>query len=307
MRLSDAKQSAKGRINEIVLSSSVRVGGRTAAYAFEGELPNPPLVALEVNDVPAPELSGFFAESVGKETLADPAAWARMCDKAGADLLFFNMLATHQDRQNIGPDHAAENLNGILSAVDVPVIVKAAGNPDTQNRVMAGCADRAARPVVLGSAVQDNYRAITAAAMAGGHFLLNESPIDVNIAKQVNILVTQMSFPLERILMDPMTGGLGYGLEYTYSVIERIRLQAFGGDALMSPPIVCFVGPEVWKVKEVRLPDDAALGDRLERAIRWEETTAIGLLLAGADVIAVRHPRSVRDLKTSIARLYGDA
>jgi acetyl-CoA decarbonylase/synthase complex subunit delta len=304
MTLAEAKRSAKGRIIEIALSPSVRVGGRTAAYSFEGDLPNLPLVALEVNDAPAPELMGFFAESVGTALLSDPAAWARMCVDAGADLLFFNMLGTHQDRQNIGPDRAAENLNRLLAEVDVPVIVRAAGNPDTQNRVMAMCAERAARSVVLGSAVQDNYRAIAAAAMAGGHFLLNESPIDVNIAKQVNILVTQMSFPLERILMDPMTGGLGYGLEYTYSVIERIRLQAFDGDALMSPPIVCFVGPEVWKVKEVRLPD-AALGDRLERAVRWEETTAIGLLLAGADVIAVRHPRSAKSLKASIARLFG--
>jgi acetyl-CoA decarbonylase/synthase complex subunit delta len=292
---------------EEALSPSVKVGGQTAfsRNAFEGDFPNPPRVALEVNDVLPPELKGVFAESMGG-ALADPVSWAKTAVERGADLVFLNMLGTHQDRQNIAAERAVETLNAVLAAVDVPVIVRPAGSFDTQNKVIVKCAERAARPVVLGSAVQDNYRTIVAAAMAGGHFLVTESPIDVNIAKQINILVTQMGFPLERVIMDPMTGGLGYGFEYTYSVMERIRLQAFEGDRLMSSPIVNFVGPEVWKVKEVKV-EDAALGDRLERAIRWEETTALGLLLAGADIVSVRHPKSLEGLKRSISVLHGGA
>ncbi len=308
MRLSDAKQAWNGKIVEIALSPKMSIGGQTAfsRHAFEGDFPHKPLVALEVSDVLSPELSGAFRESVGG-ALEDPVSWAKEgVNRYGADLLFFNMLGTHQDRQDIGPDRAAETMNAILSAVDVPLIVRPAGNFEKQNRVTAKCAERAARPVVLGSAVQDNYRAVAAAAMAGGHLLLAESPIDVNIAKQLNILLTQMSFPLERIVMDPLTGGLGYGFEYTYSVMERIRLQAFQADRLMSPPIVCFVGPEVWRIKEVKLTD-AALGDALERAINWETTTALGLLMAGADILSVRHPRSVAALKTAIAALHGDS
>jgi acetyl-CoA decarbonylase/synthase complex subunit delta len=306
-RFTDAKQVWNGQVIETALSAGVRAGGQTAfsRHAFEGTFPNKPIVALEVNDVLPAELEGMFGESVGRSLLGDPIAWARMAVEGhGSDLLFFNMLATHQDRQNIGAEQAAETLNAILEAVDTPVIVRPSGNYEKQNRVITKCAERAIRPVVLGSAVQDNYRAITAAAMAGGHFLVAESPIDVNIAKQVNILVTQMSFPIERIIMDPMTGGLGYGFEYTYSVMERIRLQAFQADRLMSPPIVCFVGPEIWKIKEIKTQDDA-LGDRLQRAVHWEVATALGLLLAGADILCVRHPRSVAALKASIASLHG--
>jgi acetyl-CoA decarbonylase/synthase complex subunit delta len=304
--LTDAKQAWNGRIIESALSSKTRVGGQTAfsRHVFEGDFPHKPLVALEVNDALPPELKGAFRDSVGG-ALEDPVAWAgEGVNRHGADLLFFNMLGTHQDRQDISADQAAETMNGILSAVEVPLMVRPSGNFEKQNKVTAKCAERAVRPVVLGSAVQDNYRSVAAAAMAGGHHLLAESPIDVNIAKQLNILLTQMSFPLERILMDPMTGGLGYGFEYTYSVMERIRLAAFQADRLMSPPIVCFVGPEVWKIKEVR-SSDAAAGDALERAVNWETATALGLLMAGADVLCVRHPRSAAALKAAVDALHG--
>jgi acetyl-CoA decarbonylase/synthase, CODH/ACS complex subunit delta len=307
MHLTDAAQTWKGKVIELPLSANVKIGGQTAfpCYTFEGIFPNRVLVGLEVNDVLPAELKGAFSDSVGSGILNDAASWAKAAvHEHQADLLFLNLLGTHQDRQNLAPEAAAEVLNAVLEAVGVPVIVRPSGNFEKMNRVSAKCAERARRPVILGSAVQDNYRAVTAAALAGGHFLVTESPIDVNIAKQVNILVSQMNFPLERILMDPLTGALGYGLEYSYSVMERIRIQAFQGDRTMSPPLVCFVGPEVWKIKEVRLTA-AALGDSLERGVNWEVTTAVSLMLAGADVVTVRHPRSLARLKACIDSMKG--
>jgi len=141
--------------------------------------------------------------------------------------------------------------------------------------------------------------------MAHNHFLIAESPIDVNIAKQTNILITQMNFPKEKIIMDPLTGALGYGLEYTYSVIERIRLQAFNGDEMVQMPIISFVGQESWKVKETKVSQDKEpmWGDQEKRGILWETTTAVSLMLSGANILVLRHPYSVTFIKETINKL----
>ncbi|MFC1755146.1 acetyl-CoA decarbonylase/synthase complex subunit delta, partial [Thermoproteota archaeon] len=273
-------------------------------YKFEGECPNKPAVAMEVNDVYPKEWLPFLRESLDESTLKDPIAWSKACvEKHGADAIFFDMTGTHQDKQNVSPKDAAKTLNEILSSVEVPVIARAAGNFDKQNEVITECSEYASRQIVLGSAVQDNYRTITVAALAAGHYILAESPIDVNIAKQLNILITQMNFPIEKIIIDPLTGGLGYGLEYTYSVMERIRLQAFGGDKLMLPSMVCCVGQETWKIKEVKL-EDKNMGDQLARGINWEVTTAISLILSGANMVVVRHPESVKLVKKFIDSIF---
>ena len=108
-----------------------------------------------------------------------------------------------------------------------------------------------------------------------------------------------MNYPLEKVIVDPLTGGLGYGLEYTYSVMERIRLQTFNDDKMMTPPLICLVGQETWRIKEIRL-DEKNMGSRLKRGINWEVATAVSLILAGANVVVVRHPESVKLIKNFI-------
>jgi acetyl-CoA decarbonylase/synthase complex subunit delta len=148
--------------------------------------------------------------------------------------------------------------------------------------------------LVLHSACQEDYKTLAAVAVAYGHVLVAESPIDMNIAKQLNILLADASMDLNRVLIDPFTGGLGYGLEYTYSVMERIRLAALAGDAMLNSPIICLVGPEAWKAKEARVS-----------GVHWEVATALPLILAGAEVVVLRHPEALSRVRAQLDSWFG--
>jgi acetyl-CoA decarbonylase/synthase complex subunit delta len=154
-------------------------------------------------------------------------------------------------------------------------------------------------------ASQENYKTLAAACLADGHSLIGLSPLDINIAKQVNILVSDMGLPADRIVMYPTTGALGYGLEYTYSIMERGRLAALAGDKMMSMPVFCVIGPESWKAKEAKAADADApqWGPAEERGILWEAVTATALLQAGADILLMRHPKAAQIVRGAVQRL----
>jgi len=157
----------------------------------------------------------------------------------------------------------------------------------------------------LGICEDKNYRTIVATAMANGHLVDARTPMDVNLAKQLNILINDMGLPLDRVMMDPTTGALGYGIEYGYSVMERLRLAALQGDAMTQIPMLVTPGFEAWKAKESKVGDGVpeAWGDWMDRAINWETMTAAALLESGADIIVLRHPESVKRIHTAIAEL----
>ena len=296
----------KGKIQEIQLSDKVIIGGEKAypTYSFDGICPNKPAIAIEVNDVFPKNWPDTLKEVWNDKVLKSSVDWAKKAvEDFGADIIFFDMIGTHQDRQNITAEHASENMNTILKAVDTPLIVRSDGNFEKQNKVFTKCCELAERQIIIGSAHEDNYRTITASALAGNHFIIAEAPIDVNIQKQLNILIAQMNFPIEKIIMDPLTGGLGYGFEYTYSVMERIRLQTFNEDPFMIPPMICCIGQETWKIKEIRI-DGQEYGSKSERGVYWETVTAIGLILSGANIVVVRHPESVKIIRNFIDSLY---
>jgi acetyl-CoA decarbonylase/synthase complex subunit delta len=138
--------------------------------------------------------------------------------------------------------------------------------------------------------------------------LAAESPIDVNIAKQLNILLADASVDMNRVLIDPLTGGLGYGLEYTYSVMERIRLAALGGDAMLNAPVICLVGEEAWKAKEVKVPQEKEplWGDQRWRGVHWEVATAMSVIEAGAEVVVLRHPGTLARLRAQLESWFRD-
>jgi len=295
-----------GKVQEIKFSDKAVTGGETAypAYTFDGSCPNKPLVAIEINDIFPENWPDSLKEIWTEDILKSPADWAKKAsEEFGADMIFFDMAGTHQDKANISCEKAVENMNSILKSVEIPVIVHPDGNIEKQNEVFTKCCEQAERQIIIGSAHEDNYRTITVSALAGGHFLIAEAPIDVNIQKQLNILVTQMNFPIEKIIMDPLTGGLGYGFEYTYSVMERIRLQTFNDDKFMVPPLICLVGQDTWKVKELKIEGEE-LGSKEDRGIYWETITAASLILSGANIVVVRHPESVKRIKEYTNSLF---
>ena len=264
------KESYSGGIKAISIGkgdAAITVGGETCYpfYTFEGSMPNKPIIAMEIWDIEpddwaAPALAHF------KDVASDPAAWAKKCvDKFGADAIVVQLKSIDPNDKDASPESAAETVKKVLEAVNVPVIVWGCANPAKDEAVLKVVAEACQDyNLVLGPVEEKNYKGIGAAAMGYGHALISSSPIDVNLAKQVNILLENLGMPMDRVLVDPTTGGLGYGLEYTYSVMERLAMAAMvQGDEKLQFPMINNLGNEVWKCKEAKQSSEEAplLGD----------------------------------------------
>lgn len=306
MALQISPKQWSGAIRTVNLGAADRqaltVGGGNGLplHSYEARFPHRPVLALEVTDIVPPRWPEDAIEP-WEAVLGQPAAAARVAvEEHGADLVMLNLLGAHPDRGDHSPDQAAQAVEAVLDAVRAPLIVKGPGAGTKQNEVLSRVAELfSGQGLVLHSACQEDYKTLAAATVAYGHVLVAESPIDLNIAKQVNILLSDVNVDLDRVLIDPLTGGLGYGLEYTYSVMERIRLAALGGDAVLTCPLICLIGDEVWRVKEVKAAeqDEPLWGNRRERGIHWEVATAVSLLEAGAEVLVLRHPDALSKVR----------
>ena len=311
------KERYTTKVGEVVLgatkaeggtrSQTITVGGDSTLpfLHFEGEVPNRPVIAMEVqNMVPewSPEVTKNF-----KDVIGDPAAWAAKCVKEyGADLIYLKLNGADPERGNASPEECAETVKKVLGAVGVPLIVVGCGVEEKDNEVLPAVAEAAAgENLLLGVAKQDNYKTLTAACMVHKHCIIAQSPIDINIAKQLNILISEMNLPLSRIVIDPSVGALGYGIEYTYSIMERMRIGALTGDKMLSMPVICAIGYEAGRAKEANAGVDQfpGWGDLAERALLWEAMTSAAFLQAGGHIFVLRHPRSVALVKQSIGQL----
>lgn len=288
-------------------SRIVTVGGeKTLPFMhFESAMPNRPVVAVEIKDQRPDDWSPLLLDAWG-DVVDDPARWAKAAEAAGADLVQLTLSLAGPDGSPNSPAAAVAAVKSVLAATGLPVIVFGPGQPEVDNALLVAVAEATkGERLLLGICEDKNYRTIVATAMANGHLVTARTAMDVNLAKQLNILISDMGLPLDRIVMDPSTGALGYGIEYGYSVMERLRLAALQGDAMTQLPMLVTPGFETWKTKESKVGEGVpdAWGDWLERAINWETLTAITLLEAGADIIVLRHPQSVTRVKAAIDEL----
>jgi acetyl-CoA decarbonylase/synthase complex subunit delta len=264
---------------------------------------------MEVLDVPPGEWPAPMAEALG-DVSGDPAAWARKCvEEFGADMICLRLVGAHPDQGNRSAEDCAQTVKAVLESVGVPLVIWGCGQDEKDNEIMPRCGEAAAgENCLLGTASQDNYKTITAACLADGHKLITEAPLDINIQKQVNILVSEMGFDLSRIVMYQATGGLGYGMEYAYSIMERTRLAALGGDRMLSMPMLAQVGSECWRVKEARAPEEATpgWGPVTERGVAWEATTATCFLHGGTHLLVMWHPEAVAQVRKMIDSLMSE-
>ncbi len=313
MALVIPKETYSGKIYNVQLGSgakAVTLGGASALpfLAFEGSFPNKPAVALEIMDIAPDDWPETVKKAVGGAG-SSPPQWAKFCQQSGADMVALRLMGTHPDQQNKSPEEAAKVAAEVAAAVEIPLIILGSGHVEKDTQVLqAAAAATRGKNCAIGKAVEENYKTIAAAAMANEHKLIAMSQLDVNLAKQLNILLTQMGFDKERIIMDPMSSALGYGLEYTYSVMERIRLAALlQNDPMMQTPIVCDIGANVWKVKETMAPEAevAEWGSLEDRALAWEAVTASAMLASGADLLIMRHPGAAAKAKELISELMG--
>jgi len=313
MALTIPKENYSGKIYSVQVGSgakAVTIGGASALpfLAFEGTFPNKPAVALEIMDIAPDDWPETAKKAVGSAA-SNPVQWAKFCQQSGADMVALRLMGTHPDQKNKSPEEAAKIAAEVAAAIDIPLIILGSGHAAKDSQVLtAAAAATRGKNCAIGKAVEENYKTIAAAVMANEHKLIAMSQLDVNLAKQLNILLTQMGFDKERIIMDPMSSALGYGLEYTYSVMERIRLAALlQNDAMMQTPTVCDIGANVWKVKETMAPESevAEWGPLEDRALAWEAVTASAMLTAGADMLIMRHPGAAAKVKETIAELMG--
>jgi acetyl-CoA decarbonylase/synthase complex subunit delta len=290
--------------------STVTVGG-SASLPFQPEdapAPHPPVVALQVFDVVPPDWPEHLRAPLA-EVLGSPADWARMAvETLGVDLVCLRLMSVHPEWGGASPDGAVAAVRSVLEAVDVPLIILGCGDADADNDLWPRVTEAArGERCLVGVGEPDNYKTLVVACMADGHNVLAEAPIDVNIQKQLTILMTEMGLPAERIVLHPGNASLGYGIEYEYSIMERIRLAGLQGDRMLAQPVITIVGEEAWKAKEAKLPvgEMPVWGDEARRGPAWEATTAALFLQAGADIVALLHPDAVASTKRTIAELTG--
>ena len=320
VEIPDVKKSWPHAINAVTIgatsaeggtrTSTVTVGGETTLpfYHFEGTMPNKPVVAMEVWDIPAADWPDTVREPFA-DVLDDPAAWAQKCvDEFGAEMICLRLKGCDPNGANRSPDEAATAAKQVAGAVGVPLIVWGCGNAEKDSEVFPVVAEAlSGENCLLGTITEDNYKTLTALGTAYGHKLIAESPVDINMAKQINILALDVGFPSENIVIFPSTGALGYGLEYVYSIMERLRIAGLKGDKVVAMPMLSDIGAEVWGVKEAKAPESEVpgWGDVAARGPMWEASTATVYLLAGANILVMRHPEAVRLTKQTIVRLMG--
>lgn len=323
MSVTIPKSKYAGKVREITIGATkaeggtrshvVKVGGEsTLPFLFhEGDMPNPPRIAVEIADRPPADWSPLLLQVWG-DAVNDVAEWARAAESTGTDLILLRLTGPVQRADGSTPTaaEAREAVRKVLKATGLPLLVFGPGQPDLDNELLVAVAEEAAgERLVLGVGEEKNYRTIAAAAIAHGHLVNGRTPMDVNLAKQLVILTRDVGLPQDRILMDPSTGALGYGIEYGYSVMERLRLAALNGDSMTQQPMLVTPGEEAWKLKEAKVGEGVpeAWGDWAERALTWEILTATTLLHSGADVVVLRHPESVKEVRAAIERLMAPA
>ncbi|MDR2422032.1 MAG: acetyl-CoA decarbonylase/synthase complex subunit delta, partial [Deltaproteobacteria bacterium] len=298
-----------GKINVTPLGTkNLELGGQAAFpfYDFEGEIPHKPKLGIQIWDMDPGEggISAPLAKAF-EGVMGDPGAWAKKAVEYGADLVCLTLKSSDHNDLNTGVAEAVAATQKVLDAVDVPVIVFGVDNKDKDIETLSAvCEKFAGKNLIVGPITDKNFKQIGAQALAYGHTVIARSPIDVNLAKQLNILLMDLGIKPEKILIDPNTGGLGYGMEYCYSVMERLEAAALlQSDDKLQQPIINMLGEEIWKTKEANQAtgEFPTLGDQTSRGVLMEVTEAVSLMAAGSSLLILSHPESLK-----LVRYYVD-
>jgi len=311
MALEISKTIYNGRIKEVTLGKgdkAVTVGGETSYpfYLFEGEMPNLPKIAMEIWDYPPDDWPEAALEPFAGVT-DDPVAWAKKCiNDYEAEMIALQLISTDPNGLNRGADEATEVVKKVADAIDVPLIVWGTANHEKDTEVLKKVTEVCqGKNLIIGPVEEGDHKRIGAAAIGYHHTVISSSPIDINLAKQLNILLGNLGVPDELIVIDPTVSGIGYGIEYCYSVMERMRMAGLvQQDERLQFPIICNISKETWKTREMRMANDELnMGDAKKRGILMEATSAMLMLLAGGDILIMRHPEAIKLVRDLMSEL----
>jgi acetyl-CoA decarbonylase/synthase complex subunit delta len=285
-------ESYSGSVREVTIgqgSKALKVGGENKlAYSFfdEGSIPNPPRFALEVLDTEPEGWAPWVLEPF-RDVVSDPVKWAQKCIEYGADMVCLKLVSTDPMGKNASAQAAAEVTGKVAEAISVPLIVYGSGDDKKDAEVLPKVAEACAgQSLLLGPALKENYEVIAKAAQEHGHAIIAQSPLDINLMKELNIKLSK-AFPPERVVIDPLSSALGYGMEYSFTIMERTKhTGVMFKDAMTQMPIIADLAEECWKTREAKA--------NKEQGILWEGMTAVSLLLAGANIVVLRHPETLK-------------
>jgi len=286
-----------GKVAEVVLGKgdkAIKIGGENVLpfHFFEGTIANRPRLALEVQDAKPEGWAEWLVEPY-KDVISDPVAWAKKCLDYGADLVCLRLASTDPAGANAAADKAAATVKQVVDAIKSPLIVYGCGDETKDVEVLTKVAEACSgEGLLLGPAVKENYEPIGKAVADHGHCIIAQTPLDINLEKELNVKLLK-SLPLEKIVIDPLSSALGYGMEYSFTIMERTKhIGVMFGDNTMQMPMIADLGGEAWKTKQAKASE--------KQGLLWESITAISLLLAGANILVMRHPESCKMMKEAI-------
>ncbi len=288
-----------GKVKEVVIGTgnkAVKIGGENILplHYFEGTTANRPLIALQVDDNVASGWAEWAVEPF-KDVVSDPVKWAARCLEKGADLICLHLDGTDPQGANKTADEAAALVKKMAAGVNAPLIVYGCGDEKKDVEVLTAVAIACkGQNLLIGPAVKENYEAIARSVSENGHCIIAQTPMDINLEKELNVKLLK-TVPPEKIVIDPLSSAVGYGMEYSFTIIERTKhIGVMFGDIAMQMPIIADLGAECWKTSQAK-------ADR-EQGILWEGVTAMTLLLAGANILVLRHPESARLIREAVRK-----
>jgi len=309
------KEKFPGKIREVVIGASKENGGTRRSvvvaggsnglqfHKFESDVAHRPLIVMDVLDT-LRVIPDQLVKSIGP-VVRDPVAWAKKCETEwGAGVCVLKLQSANPEEENRSVADCEDLVKKVLGATSLPLMVYGCGFEEKDAKVMEAVSNAArGERLFLGLAEEKAFKSLAAASMANGHGIVAFSNLDINLAKQMNILLLDFGVKPENILMDPLMASVGMGLEYSYSVIERLRLGALLGDPVLQMPIICDCSC-AWAAPEAK-EESPDRGSPELRGIAWETLTAYAAVVAGADVVVMRHPQAVAMLRKGLADLGG--
>lgn len=307
------KQTYNARINEVVVGvgdKAVAIGGQNvlAFHTFDGEIANAPKIGVELTDAgmamcTMPGEQKFYE---GCATVADMAK--RAAGMEGASFICLHLEGADPNGENKSVDECVALAKSVADATDMPLVIMGCKNIEKDTELFNKIAEAlAGKNILVLSARDENYKAIGAGAgLAYGQKVGAESAVDINLAKQLNTVMTQLGVNAQSIVMNIGSAAAGYGFEYVASTLDRVKDAALSqSDAMLQMPIITPVSADTWGVKESIMPeaDMPEWGSQEERGIEMEIVTAAAVLASGSDAIIMRHPEAIRTIAAMIGEL----
>ena len=287
-----------GVVREVTIgkgNKTLKIGGENILplhFFDQGSNPNPVKFALEVLDMKPEDWPEHLVEPF-RDVISDPVSWSKKCQGFGVNAVSLFLMSTDPAVKDAPADKAAELTRKVAEAITVPLIVYGSGDEKKDVEVLSKVAEVCdGMNLLIGPVLKEDYEAVGKAILEHGHTAIAQTPLDINLLKELNVKLSKF-LPPERIVIDPLSSALGYGMEYSFSLIERVKqIGIITKDSMTMMPIIANLGGECWKTKQAK--------ENKKQGLLWEGMTAVSLLLAGANILVLRHPETLKLIKETI-------